>query len=158
RANRFLSRSVEMNEQDTTLPLLVLAVFGPFAVASIYSDLSGGLRILVGCLLLALIVGGPLVYIQYFSRQGREGRKMREQIFQIPHELKVPGKESVLLGEESDLKMPIYLPDHIRCRHVHILGATGSGKTESVILNLVKQDIDRGLGAIIADAKGDISF
>ncbi|MGZ3749006.1 MAG: type IV secretory system conjugative DNA transfer family protein, partial [Pseudobdellovibrionaceae bacterium] len=50
------------------------------------------------------------------------------------------------------------LPDHIRTRHVHILGATGSGKTESVILNFLKQDVSRGLGSIILDAKGDHSF
>lgn len=52
----------------------------------------------------------------------------------------------------------IYLPDKIRTRHIHILGATGSGKTESVILNFLRQDVQRGLGSIIMDAKGDTSF
>jgi hypothetical protein len=41
---------------------------------------------------------------------------------------------------------------------VHILGATGSGKTESVILNFLRQDVARGFGSIILDAKGDDSF
>jgi hypothetical protein len=38
------------------------------------------------------------------------------------------------------------------------MGATGSGKTESVVLNFLRQDVRRGLGAIILDAKGDASF
>jgi hypothetical protein len=62
------------------------------------------------------------------------------------------------MGLDLDLKVPIFLPDSVRSKHVHILGATGSGKTESVILNFLKQDTSRGLGSIILDAKGDSSF
>lgn len=65
---------------------------------------------------------------------------------------------SVVMGIDTDLDEKIYLPDNIRTRHIHILGATGSGKTESVILNFLRQDVERGLGSIILDAKGDQSF
>lgn len=62
------------------------------------------------------------------------------------------------MGVDVELEAEIYLPDAIRKRHVHVIGATGSGKTESVILNFIKQDVERGFGSIILDAKGDASF
>src|SRR5580698_7048329 len=62
------------------------------------------------------------------------------------------------MGVDQELRVPIFLPDSQRCKHVHIIGATGSGKTESVVLNFLKQDVTRGLGSIILDAKGDASF
>lgn len=88
----------------------------------------------------------------------KERRKRIEFLKQVPQELLLKTSHSIFMGIESDLNARIFLPDHIRTRHVHILGATGSGKTESIILNFLRQDIERGLGSIILDAKGDHSF
>lgn len=93
-----------------------------------------------------------------YSVWGREKRKYLEAIKEIPAKLVQPDSNSIYMGAETNLEIPIYLPDSIRSRHVHILGATGSGKTESVILNFLRQDVERGLGTIILDAKGDMSF
>lgn len=113
---------------------------------------------LIGLLFLSLLICGLTYYLKNYSVQGKERKAKTEIIKEIPESLKLKTTESILMGVDPYLHIPIYLPDHIRRRHVHILGATGSGKTESVILNFLKQDTVRGYGAIIMDAKGDHSF
>jgi hypothetical protein len=108
--------------------------------------------------LIVLLVTCGLTFYEFFSKSARERKKRKEMILELPVSLITRSEPGVYLGEEADLQIPIYLPDSIRSRHVHILGATGSGKTESVILNFLKQDVARDLGTIILDAKGDASF
>jgi type IV secretory pathway TraG/TraD family ATPase VirD4 len=93
-----------------------------------------------------------------FSVAGRQRRKQRKFVSEIPKDLVGPSDGSIYVGEDLSLNTRVFLPDSVRSRHVHILGATGSGKTESVILNFLKQDVSRGLGSIILDAKGDTAF
>jgi len=50
-----------------------------------------------------------------------------------------------------------WIPDEARLRHTHIVGATGSGKTV-LLEQLIYRDLERGLGAIIIDPKGDREF
>jgi len=52
----------------------------------------------------------------------------------------------------------LYLSDDMRLMHTHVVGSTGVGKTESVMLPLLKRDIERGCGAIVIDAKGDLEL
>lgn len=59
----------------------------------------------------------------------------------------------VVLGV-ADGGRAVYLTDHARSMHVHVLGQTGSGKTKSVIEPLAFQDIWRGRGVLIVDGKG----
>jgi len=54
---------------------------------------------------------------------------------------------------EDGLKL--HLPDHIRIGHVQILGSTGRGKTESVIIPWMARDILAGRSVILIDGKGD---
>ena len=68
------------------------------------------------------------------SKLGRDNRKRLEQIRDIPLQLLTARSNSIRLGYDQNLKASIFLPDSIRRRHVHILGATGSGKTESVFI------------------------
>ncbi len=49
----------------------------------------------------------------------------------------------------------LYLPDDIRIGHVQILGSTGRGKTESVIIPWLARDILAGRSVILLDGKGD---
>lgn len=146
-----------MNNDETLLGVLV----GFLIIAAIknnsfdFNSLEFILIIILGITLL-LILG--IYYWKYFSKKGRERKSKNELILDIPLSLKHKSDDSIYLGLDGDLNIPIYLSDQLRSRHVHILGATGSGKTESVILNFLKQDIERGLGAVILDAKGDQSF
>lgn len=100
-----------------------------------------------------------LIWLLYrYSPSQKERRKRIESLREIPSDLLAASPQGVRMGREMELDADIFLPDQIRTRHVHILGATGSGKTESVILNFLSQDIRRDLGSIILDAKGDHSF
>jgi hypothetical protein len=108
-----------------------------------------------------LITLGAVILIfiwDRFSKYGKERRKRKEYLNELPKDLLCKADNSIYLGREADLDIPLYFPDSIRSRHIHILGATGSGKTESIVLNFLKQDVLRGKGAIILDAKGDASF
>jgi type IV secretory pathway TraG/TraD family ATPase VirD4 len=63
------------------------------------------------------------------------------------------GTDQVVLGL-SDEGKPVYLTDHARSMHVHVLEQTGSGKTRSVIEPLAFQDLWRGRGVLVLDGKG----
>lgn len=59
------------------------------------------------------------------------------------------------LGLSMESGKPIFLTDEARRMHCHVVGSTGSGKTESVLMPMIISDILKGKGAIIIDAKGD---
>lgn len=110
---------------------------------------------------LSLIASGAALGIlawELCSKNAREKRSRVDRIRELPLSLVCAASDAVRVGMDQELRIPIYLPDSIRTRHVHILGATGSGKTESVILNFLRQDVNRGMGSIILDAKGDATF
>jgi hypothetical protein len=114
-----------------------------------------------GILLVSLIgmIGAALIFLYDLkSKAARERKKRIQAIKEIPPSLLSPSKDGIFVGQELDLGVKIYLPDAVRSKHVHVLGSTGSGKTESVVLNFLKQDVARGIGSIILDAKGDTSF
>lgn len=145
-----------MSTEGAILTMLV-AILGGNALFEYFRTLS------VWQLAVALIASAGFIGIgsalawHFFSKAAKDRKRRIEQILEIPKTLITPGA-SVYLGVDQDLSVPVFLPDAIRSRHVHILGATGSGKTESVILNFLRQDVARGLGSIILDAKGDASF
>ena len=73
-----------------------------------------------------------------------------EWVTTIWRELSANRNKGVFIGSK-------WVPDAARVRHTHIVGATGSGK--SVLLeNLIFADIERGLGMVIIDPKGDRAF
>ena len=63
-------------------------------------------------------------------------------------------KAGVYVGKTTD-GAKIFLPEKVRTGHVQILGATGRGKTESVILPWFIRDLQRGYSAVLIDGKGD---
>lgn len=54
--------------------------------------------------------------------------------------------------------VPVYLPDNLRIEHVQIVGATGRGKTKSVIAPWLLRDFKDGKKVILIDGKGDLSL
>lgn len=75
----------------------------------------------------------------------REGRKVRK-----------PGE--TYLGKSFWSGKPVVLNEDMRLHHTHVVGSTGSGKTESVLVSFLRQDIADGRGVIIIDAKGDLDL
>lgn len=61
------------------------------------------------------------------------------------------------IGYNAKYKTPAFITDDERLRHVEILGSTGTGKTSSLIFPMLKQDMEKGRGIILIDAKGDLS-
>lgn len=62
--------------------------------------------------------------------------------------------EGVFVGKTHD-DCGIYLPEKTRTGHVQIIGATGRGKTESVILPWFMRDFYAGHMPVLIDGKGD---
>ncbi|MBN8542608.1 MAG: type IV secretion system DNA-binding domain-containing protein [Deltaproteobacteria bacterium] len=147
-----------MNHQNHTALLLVPAGLLSLWIFDFHSSLNKVDKALLFFAAALVVTLSGLAAIHFFSSWGRANRKRRANIKELPKNLLLPSANSVAMGLDTDLDEIIFLPDLIRTRHVHILGATGSGKTESVILNFLKQDVQRGLGSIILDAKGDASF
>lgn len=123
-----------------------------------YFSLESGERFIFWGLVVSIAAILFIWILRTRTPNGKKNVKRLEVLNVIPEELLKPSAAAVTVGTDIDLEAKIYLPDHIRTRHVHIVGVTGSGKTESVILNFLKQDVARGLGSIVLDAKGDQSF
>jgi Type IV secretion-system coupling protein DNA-binding domain len=69
----------------------------------------------------------------------------------------VTEKRGVCLGENSHQgeSSPVYLGAEERVRHVHIIGASGTGKS-TLLFNLIRQDIENGEGLGVLDPHGDL--
>lgn len=89
-----------------------------------------------------------------------DARKFKKRIFGPEIEkakAKARAGESYL-GTSLWSGKPYYLMDSMRLMHTHVVGSTGVGKTESVLLPLLRRDIETGKGVIILDAKGDLNL
>lgn len=62
--------------------------------------------------------------------------------------------KSIFIGKTQD-GCELYLPDNKRTSHVQIIGTTGRGKTQSVVLPWVYRDLARSKSVILIDGKGD---
>ena len=64
---------------------------------------------------------------------------------------------SVVIGdnEHNDEIVPVFLTPDQRVRHTHIIGSNGTGKS-SLLLNLIRQDIENGDGVAVLDPHGDL--
>jgi type IV secretory system conjugative DNA transfer VirD4/TraG family protein/type IV secretion system coupling TraD/TrwB family protein len=65
--------------------------------------------------------------------------------------------EGVLLGENlhHGRVLPVLLPAELRLRHLHVIGASGTGKS-TLLLDLISQDIASGRGVGVLDPHGDL--
>jgi len=63
----------------------------------------------------------------------------------------------VLIGdnEHNGETVPVYLTAEQRVRHTHIVGSNGTGKS-SLLLNMIRQDIENGDGLAVLDPHGDL--
>ena len=145
--------------------------FGIFCICSLlgygvyknfWEPLSGAQKAYYITLILLFMVAiasiATFAYLNFFSKAAKEAKALKEKQNLVPNVLKKRANNTPFLGSDKALEMDVYLPDQIRSRHVHIIGASGSGKTVSTILNLIDQDISNGHPIIILDAKGDADF
>ncbi len=67
-------------------------------------------------------------------------------------------KSSVVLGRRPFFHWPIRIHSDDRFMHMHILGPTGSGKSSSILMPLIRQDLEAGRGITLIEPKGDLSY
>ena len=63
----------------------------------------------------------------------------------------------VVIGdnEHAGETVPVFLTADQRVRHTHLIGSNGTGKS-SLLLNLIRQDIENGDGVAVLDPHGDL--
>ncbi len=66
-------------------------------------------------------------------------------------------KEGTPIGESvfRNERKQVYITEEDRCRHVYIIGQTGTGKTTAMI-NMIIDDIKKGKGISVIDPHGDL--
>lgn len=123
-----------------------------------------GFKALLFYLAYVVILMPVFILIAYFIRQGREGMFKRADMRKTPDPLRmrrnrlIAGRKRVYLGESFHTGRPLYLTNDQRLMHAEVVGSTGTGKTESVLLPLLAQDLAHRKGAIIIDGKGDLEL
>ncbi len=65
------------------------------------------------------------------------------------------GKYFLGINTHLESETPVFLSDEDRLRHTHIVGATGTGKS-NLLINLIVQDIKAGVGCAVLDPHGDL--
>lgn len=94
-----------------------------------------------------------LLAIMYFVYKST--KKLAER-----HKMLTPLRDdddSIFVGTTKD-KIKLHVSDKARSGHVQIIGSTGRGKTESVVLPWLARDILAGKNAVLIDGKGDPSL
>lgn len=102
----------------------------------------------------------PILIPYEYIRQDRFSRNAKEKRYRFNHHQMAEARNKsglarVFLGKSMKSRRNLYLSSEMRKMHTHVVGSTGSGKTDSVILPLLAQDIQHGRGALVMDAKGD---
>lgn len=64
-------------------------------------------------------------------------------------------ENNVFVGTTKD-KIDLHLSDDLRCTHAQIIGTTGRGKTQSVVIPWTMRDLARGKSVVIIDGKGSL--
>lgn len=67
------------------------------------------------------------------------------------------GRENVLIGNRWGF-WPTWLSTTDRFLHLHVIGPTGSGKSSSILLPLISQDLDAKRAVALIEPKGDLSL
>lgn len=75
--------------------------------------------------------------------------------YRAPEALQGPG---ILLGvnEHRGERVEVRLPEPLRLRHLHLVGASGTGKT-TLLTTLMAQDLAAGAGFALLDPHGDVA-
>ncbi len=100
------------------------------------------------------------IYHLPFSSTTKTEDIVKQQSKELPAPLSLKQKEALDIyfakNTYGGTTTMIGLTEDERRRHVYILGATGTGKS-TMLLSMVKQDIDNGKGVCVIDPHGDLA-
>ena len=95
-----------------------------------------------------------LVHLPFSNVQASKLQKniRRTKLLQVEH---ANSSYSIGINEHYGICQTIGLSLEERLRHLHVIGSTGSGKS-NLLTHLIKQDIDKGNGICVIDPHGDL--
>ena len=96
----------------------------------------------------------PYQHVRQARLFGNEERKLRFTRIQMTEARHKCEFSRVFLGKSMQNRRSHYLSSDMRQMHTHVVDRPAPER-HSVILPLLAQDIQRGRGALIMDAKGD---
>jgi hypothetical protein len=109
-----------------------------------------------------LVFGGPVLVPVLIIVRGRGGATVSGRALRNVSPRRFPhwrGKGDArgrwFVGASATNRGPLWLADEARLMHTWVVGATGTGKTQSVLLPALRSDILAGRTAIFIDGKGD---
>jgi len=104
-----------------------------------------------------LLNSDELVSLAHLPTAAVRSRKLKRLVKRTKEPPQIAIGEGVAIGEnehEGKLTAITLKPEH-RVRHMHVIGASGTGKS-TLLLNLICQDIYRGNGVAVLDPHGDL--
>jgi DNA helicase HerA-like ATPase len=104
-----------------------------------------------------LLNGSELISLVHFPSASVVTQKLynlKQKSMKVPV---VAIQNEFILGENihNGIKTIVSLNQEQRLRHMHVVGATGTGKS-TLLLNLITQDIQKGIGVAVLDPHGDL--
>jgi DNA helicase HerA-like ATPase len=104
-----------------------------------------------------LLNGSELISLVHFPSASVVAQKLhslKQKSVKVPV---VATQNEFILGENihNGIKTIVSLNQEQRLRHMHVVGATGTGKS-TLLLNLITQDIRKGIGVAVLDPHGDL--
>lgn len=96
-----------------------------------------------------------LVHLPSKGVDAEELRDLDQSTKAVPSEL-TDGEIRLGLNRHRDRENEVWLRAQDRMRHVHLIGATGTGKS-TLLLQAIRQDIESGRGFAVLDPHGDLA-
>lgn len=104
-----------------------------------------------------LLNSDELVSLAHLPTAAVRSRKLKRLVKRTKEPPQIATGDGVKIGEnehEGKVTSIVLKPDH-RVRHMHVIGASGTGKS-TLLLNLICQDIYQGNGVAVLDPHGDL--
>jgi len=150
--NQEISRSItriSASEHNHLIPLSNEGYKYDFHVHNVHHRLSNRLGFILNTKELSTFVHYPNKTV-VSSKLGFQTEKTK----QFPKEISL-NKYILGVNHHNRIETEVTLSDEMRLRHVHIIGATGVGKS-TLIANMMIEDMKNGNGCVLFDPHGDI--
>lgn len=98
-----------------------------------------------------------LVSLVHLPSNSVRAEKLKRQAKKTHPAPSIANGRSLLLGENrhGGITRQVGLSPEQRSRHVYVIGASGTGKS-TLLVNLIRQDIENGQGVAVLDPHGDL--
>lgn len=105
-----------------------------------------------------LLSSAELAGVAHFPSRSAAVEELRsvEHVTKVVPPALVSGQVHLGRNRHRDREQEVWLRAQDRLRHVHLIGATGTGKS-TLLLHLIRQDIEAGRGFALLDPHGDLA-